>query len=458
MSEINKTEKLQLPLLPLRGLNVFPGVLLTFDVERPASVAALNAAVRHGGMIFLAAQKDIASDAPGEDEIYHVGTVCRVRQQLRQPRANVCRVMVEGVYRAEALEMRTEGKYYTAVVSDLPDRPERVRAERKEALVRNCLSLFKDYLELNPDMMTEQLLNVVANPDLGFIISYIAQNARFPVENKQKLLEELYPSRRLALLAKLLTREIEILNIEKELSDATQEQVSRGQREYFLREELKLIQSELGTDGESDDIDTYRAKIGALPVSEEIREKLFKELGKLQKQPFGSAEAAVIRGYLDTCLEIPWGVSTKETVDTQKARRVLDADHFGLEKVKERILEYLAVRQLSPEVKGGLLCLVGPPGTGKTSIAQSIARATGRKCVRLSLGGIHDEAEIRGHRKTYIGSMPGRIIYDPFSESVYLKCTYGCGCQQHTAYALKFSYVFYVFLFKDVRKLYYETR
>ena len=410
MSEINTNDILQLPLLPLRGLNVFPGVLLTFDVERPASVAALNAAVKHGGQIFLAAQKDISADAPGEDEIYHVGTVCRVRQQLRQPRANVCRVMVEGVYRAEALEMKTEGKYYTASVAALPDRPERVRAERKEALVRNCLSLFKDYLQLNPDMMNEQLLNVVANPDLGFIISYIAQNARFSVENKQKLLEELYPSRRLALLGKLLSREIEILNIEKELNDATQEQVNRGQREYFLREELKLIQSELGTDGESDDFDTYRAKIQALPVSDEIREKLLKELSKLQKQPFGSAEAAVIRGYLDVCLEIPWGVRTKETVDTQKARKVLDADHYGLEKVKERILEYLAVRQLSPQVKGGLLCLVGPPGTGKTSIAQSIARATGRKCVRLSLGGIHDEAEIRGHRKTYIGSMPGRII------------------------------------------------
>ena len=410
MNDIKTNEIRELPLLPLRGLNVFPGVLLTFDVERPASVAALNAAVKHGGEIFLAAQKDIAADAPGEDEIYHVGTVCRVRQQLRQPRANVCRVMVEGIYRAEALTMKTEGKFYTAGVADLPDRPERVRAERKEALVRNCLSLFKDYLQLNPDMMTEQLLNVIANPDLGFIISYIAQNARFSVENKQKLLEELYPSRRLALLARLLTREIEILNIEKELNDATQEQVNRGQREYFLREELKLIQSELGTDGEGDDADTYRAKIQALPVSDEIRDKLLKELGKLQKQPFGSAEAAVIRGYLDTCLEIPWGVRTKETVDTQKARRILDADHYGLEKVKERILEYLAVRQLTPDVKGGLLCLVGPPGTGKTSIALSIARAVNRKCVRISLGGIHDEAEIRGHRKTYIGSMPGRIM------------------------------------------------
>ena len=410
MNDTIPQDILELPLLPLRGLNVFPGVLLTFDVERQASVAALGAAVKRGGQIFLAAQKDVAADAPGEDEIYHVGTVCRVRQQLRQPRANVCRVMVEGVYRAEALEMKTEGKYCTARVSALPDRPERVRAERKEALVRNCLNLFREYLQLNPDMMNEQLLNVIANPDLGFVISYIAQNARFSVENKQQLLEELYPSRRLALLGRLLTREIEILNIEKELNDATQEQVNRGQREYFLREELKLIQSELGTDGEIDDFDTYREKLRALPVSDEIREKLLKELSKLQKQPFGSAEAAVIRSYLDVCLEIPWGVRMKETVDTQKARKVLDADHYGLDKVKERILEYLAVRQLTPEVKGGLLCLVGPPGTGKTSVAHSIARATGRKCVRLSLGGVHDEAEIRGHRKTYIGAMPGRII------------------------------------------------
>ena len=403
-------KELNLPLLPLRGLNVFPGMLVTFDVERPSSVAALGAAVKRSSLIFLAAQKDIASDAPGEEEIYHVGTVCRVRQQLRQPRANVCRVMVEGLYRAQALEMKTEGKYYTASVVDLPDRPERVRAERREALVRNCLNLFNEYLHLNPDMMNEQLLNVIANPDLGFVISYIAQNVRLSVENKQKLLEELYPSRRLALLGKLLNREIEILSIERELNDATQEQVNRQQREYYLREELKLIQSELGGEAESDEVDTYREKISALPVSAEVREKLLKELSKLQKQPFGSAEAAVIRAYIDVCLELPWGVRTKETVDTARARRILDEDHFGLEKVKERILEYLAVRQLTPHVKGGLLCLVGPPGTGKTSIALSIARATNRKCVRISLGGVHDEAEIRGHRKTYIGAMPGRII------------------------------------------------
>ena len=410
MSEIMENEVLSLPLLPLRGLNVFPGMLLTFDVERPASVAALGAAVKRNSLIFLSAQKDISIDAPGEEDIYRIGTVCRIRQQLRQPRASVCRVMVEGLYRAEALEMTTEGRYYTARVANLPDKAERVRAERKEALVRNCLTLFSDYLHLNPDMMNEQLLNVISNPDLGFVISYIAQNVRFSVENKQKLLEELYPSRRLAMLGKMLTREIEILNIEKELNEATQEEVNRSQREYYLREELKLIQSELGGESEGDELDTYRAKIGALPVSDEIRERLLKEVSKLQKQPFGSSEAAVIRGYLDTCLEIPWGVRSKETIDIDKARRVLENDHFGLEKVKERILEYLAVRQLTPEVKGGLICLVGPPGTGKTSIAMSIARATGRKCVRISLGGVHDEAEIRGHRKTYIGAMPGRII------------------------------------------------
>ena len=409
MSDTMENEIRTLPMLPLRGLSVFPAMLLTFDVERNASVAALDAAVRGDHLIFLAAQKDIATDVPEEKDIYHVGTVCRVRQQLRQPRSSSCRVMVEGLYRAEALSMDTEGKGYSAQVTRLDDKPEKVSAVRKEALVRSCLSLFNEYLQMNPDMMNEQLLNILANPDIGYVISYIAQNVHFSLEDKQRLLEEVYPSRRLTLLNKLLNNELDILAIEKELNDATQEQVNRSQREYYLREEMKIIQAELGDDVQ-DDIEDYREKINALPVSEEIRTKLLKEVSRLSKQPFGSSEAAVIRGYLDVCLEIPWNQKTQETVDLKKARKVLDDDHFGLEKVKERIIEYLAVKKLSPEIKGGLICLVGPPGTGKTSIAMSIARATNRKLVRISLGGVHDEAEIRGHRKTYIGAMPGRII------------------------------------------------
>ena len=408
MSDTMENEIRTLPMLPLRGLSVFPAMLLSFDVERNASVAALDAAVRGDHLIFLAAQKDIATDVPEEKDIYHVGTVCRVRQQLRQPHSN-CRVMVEGLYRAEALSMDTEGKGYSAQVTRLDDKPEKVSAVRKEALVRSCLSLFNEYLQMNPDMMNEQLLNILANPDIGYVISYIAQNVHFSLEDKQRLLEEVYPSRRLTLLNKLLNNELDILAIEKELNDATQEQVNRSQREYYLREEMKIIQAELGDDVQ-DDIEDYREKINALPVSEEIRTKLLKEVSRLSKQPFGSSEAAVIRGYLDVCLEIPWNQKTQETVDLKKARKVLDDDHFGLEKVKERIIEYLAVKKLSPEIKGGLICLVGPPGTGKTSIAMSIARATNRKLVRISLGGVHDEAEIRGHRKTYIGAMPGRII------------------------------------------------
>ena len=409
MSDFN-TESVRLPLLALRGLNVFPGMLLTFDVERSASIGALAAASKRNQMIFLAAQRDISADLPEASEIYQVGTVCRIRQQLRQPQGNMCRVMVEGLYRARAEEICTDPKGYSALVRPLPDREEKLGAARTEALLRSCVSLFQEYLQLNPDLPGEQILNILANPNPSYVSDYIAQNVHFRLEDKQLLLEESAPGRRLALLVRLMNKELSVLSIEKELNDQTQEQMNRNQREYFLREEMKIIQAELGEDGQVDDFDEYRRRIEELAAPREVRDKLKKELGRLQKQPFGSAEAAVLRGYLDVCLELPWGKSTRETVDIAKARKILDDEHYGLQKVKERILEYLAVKQLSPEIKGGLLCLVGPPGTGKTSIAMSVAHATNRKLVRVSLGGIHDEAEIRGHRKTYIGSMPGRII------------------------------------------------
>ncbi|MGI5977102.1 MAG: endopeptidase La [Candidatus Limivicinus sp.] len=409
MSDIIEDRKL-LPLLSLRGLNIFPGMMLTFDVERSASIAALNMAAKTDQLVFFAAQIDPIADAPEENEIYHVGTVCRVRQQLRQPRSGICRVLVEGIYRAEAESINTEGKSYTAVLHPLPDRPERVSAARREALLRNCLTLFEDYIRENPEMMNEQILNLLAKPEASYVSYYIAQHVQFKIEEKQKVLEETGPCRRLSMLIRLLNHELNIMSIEKEISDAAQESMNKNQREYFLREEMKAIQTELGEDGQIDDADEYRQKIIAMPVSQDIKDKLLKEVSRLTKQPFGSSEAAVIRSYLDICLEIPWGKRTQETVDVHKARKILDSEHYGLEKVKERVIEYLAVKQLSPDIKGGLLCLVGPPGTGKTSIAMSIAKATNRRLCRISLGGVHDEAEIRGHRKTYIGSMPGRII------------------------------------------------
>ena len=400
-------EYVKLPLLALRGLHVYPGMLLTFDVERPASIAALNAALKNDQMIFLSAQKDLTADMPQENEIYSVGTVCRIRQQLRQPRGSICRVMVEGVYRAKAVKINCDPKGYSAHVEAMEDKKERINADRLEALLRSCLNQFEEYIQFNGDMVSEQILNLLANPSAGYVSNYIAQNVRFGFEDRQALLEEVYPSRRLLAINRLLRHELNVLSIEKELNDATQEAINKNQRDYYLREEMKVIQAELGED---DDIENYRAKINALPVSEELRERMLKELGRLAKQPFGSSEASVLRNYLDVCLEIPWGVKTKETINIAKARKKLDDDHFGLEKVKERILEYLAVKQLSPDVKGGLICLVGPPGTGKTSIAQSVASAINRKLVRISLGGVHDEAEIRGHRRTYIGAMPGRLI------------------------------------------------
>ena len=396
-------------MIPLRGVCCFPGNLMTFDVERDASLEALRMANRFDRIVFLASQRDASVDLPEISDVFKIGTVCRVKQQISAPGSPFARVMVEGLYRAEAVEIQVS-KGWMAVVTRLDDKGEKVAMERKEALMRNGIALYEEFLQMTDAYSPEKVVNLMSDTDPSSVSDFISQNVPFSVEDKQVLLEELRPCRRLEKLCRMLNRELDIMSLEKEINDATNESLNKAQREYYLHEELKIIQQELGEDYGLDDIEEYRQKINAAALSDEVREKLLKEVSHLAKQPFGSSEAAVIRSYLDSCLEIPWNVKTKETIDLKKARRILDREHYGLEKVKDRIIEYLAVKQLSPEIKGGLLCLVGPPGTGKTSIAMSIAKATNRNLVRISLGGVHDEAEIRGHRKTYIGSMPGRIM------------------------------------------------
>ena len=404
------TNLTDLPMIAMRGLLVFPQMTLSFDVERDASVRAADAAASGDHLIFLSMQKNVEDEAPGADGVFRVGTVCRVRQLLRQMQHGYSRMIVEGLYRAEAVGITEQDGMLHAQVLERPDRKERLSEVRSQAVVRSSLELFQEYLGLTNELLPTHMLQILSNPSNEYIAWFIAQNTQLSPEDKQQILECDYPGRRFMMLNRLLRKEIQVLKIEQELSAQAQEQMMENQREYLLREELRAIQAELGEEDQVDDFSEYAERIGNLSCPDEVREKLKKELSRLRKQAFGSSEAAVLRSYLDICLDLPWGITTEEVQDLALARKMLDEDHYGLEKVKERIPEYLAVRSLTPDVRGGMLCLVGPPGTGKTSIAMSIARATGRELVRVSLGGIHDEAEIRGHRKTYIGSMPGRII------------------------------------------------
>ena len=399
-----------MPLLPLRGISVFPGMLLNFDVERRISVNALNTALGSNQRIFLVAQKDIGKDMPKDEDLYRIGTICHVKQLLRIPGGSSVRVMVEGVQRAKLVQMTSENPCFFAEVEGMDDEKSDGSGLRAEALLRRCYGLFDEYISISGTASPEILVNIVSHDDPGYVSDYIAQNVYLRHSQKQILLAETSPIRRLELINRFLKREIDILSIEQGLQERAHEQLSRNQRSYFLREQMRIIQAELGEGDEQNEFDDYREKIANLKFDDEVEEKLMKEVARLSKQHFGSSEGAVIRNYLDVVLELPWKKTTKETQNIEKARKVLDDDHFGLEKVKERIVEFLAVRQLAPDMKGGVLCLVGPPGVGKTSVAISIARATNRKLSRMSLGGVHDEAEIRGHRKTYVGAMPGRIL------------------------------------------------
>ena len=399
-----------LPTLALRGVSVFPGTVLHFDVERPMSIAALNAAIGTDRMIFLVAQRDIACDTPRADDLYTVGTICRLSQILRAPGGGNVKCIVDGLYRAKLLRLTAETPALWANVRVLADKPVDADTLKCTALIRSCNDLFAEYASASGTIGPETLLRVADRKEPSFVSDYIAQNVFLQPAEKQLLLEECSPLQRLTMLCDMLHRELEIMDIQQNLQSTAAERVAKNQKDYFLREQMRVIQEELGEASETDDIDEYRRKILDLGLDAEIEKKLLKELSRLAKQPFGSAEGAVLRTYLDVCLELPWNERTKDVTDIAHAKKVLDEDHYGLTKVKDRILEYLAVRQLSAQVKGGVLCLVGPPGVGKTSIAMSIARATNRKCARISLGGVHDEAEIRGHRKTYVGAMPGRII------------------------------------------------
>jgi len=400
----------QVPTLALRGITVFPGALFHFDVGRQKSIRAMEYAMANGQRIFLVTQRDVSVDNPNQGDLYDLGTYCKVRQILKIPGDNI-RVLVEGKQRALMHEIVDEEPFLTANIELLPEMEISRVTKRDQAMVRNAQELFMEYTTLAPQMASDVIMNVMAAREPGELSDYIAQNVQMTFENKQRILEIQEPRRRMALLLRLLTEELEILHLEQDIQEKVKAQMDKGQRDYYLREQIKAINEELG-EGEdaSQEAQEYRNKIASKAMPEEVEEKLLKEVRRLSKMQPTSPESGVSRTYLDVCLDLPWMDIREENEDIRKARNILDEDHYGLEKVKERILEFFAVKNLTGGVKGQILCLAGPPGVGKTSVARSIARCMGRDYARLSLGGVRDEAEIRGHRKTYIGAMPGRII------------------------------------------------
>lgn len=400
----------EMPMIALRGLVIFPSVQLHFDVGRAKSLAAVNEAMARDRLVFLAAQKDLCDDDPAPDAVYEVGCVTRIKQIIRLP-DNGMRVVAEGLFKAKRLRIVSDDPVNIAEVETINDKIGRGSAMLRAALMRTLKDEFENYAAENRKISPDVILYVASNNDFWAISEYIAANVPFTYEVKQKVLEETNPLKRLEYVISNLKNETELLKLEHEIEHKVHESMDENQRDYYLREQMKVISEELGEDEDpEEEAEQYRKKIAALSANDNIKERLNKEVNRLLKMPSGSHEATVVRGYLDTCLELPFGIKTKEKHDINAARKQLDRDHFGLEKVKERIIEVLAARALAPDIKGQIICLVGPPGVGKTSIAKSVAACMGRNYARISLGGVRDESDIRGHRKTYIGSMPGRII------------------------------------------------
>ena len=398
-----------LPVIAMRGLTVFPRMTTSFDIERAISVRALERAMENGEEIFLVTQRGLAVDEPEEKDLYEIGTVARVTQILRISE-RVLRVMMEGERRARLKRLWQREPYLQAQIELIDEPPLPRQGKRTEAMLRQTYASFTEYAELTQKLPDEVYAAILGTNDPGYLADFIAQQINLRYQDKQEILSELRPLPRLQRMNEILRREIDVTAMEQDIESKVRSRVGRIQKDFVLREQIKVLQNEIGEDGEDEELDVYRERIAAAKLPEEAEKKLLKDVDRLAKQPFGSAEASVLRNYLDTCLDMPWGMETKERANVDAARRILDRDHYGLQKVKERILEFVAVRQLNPEAKGQILCLAGPPGVGKTSIALSVAKAMNRKAARLSLGGVRDEADIRGHRKTYIGAMPGRII------------------------------------------------
>ena len=401
-----KTERL--PVLPLRGLMVFPHMVLHFDVGRKKSLAALESALVEDQRVFLVCQLDAGEEDPQIDDLYAVGTVSRVKQVLKLPGDNV-RVLVEGSYRARLTGLSQENGYLMADVRPMLDSMRQTEAEM-EALLHAAQEYFEGYAKSSGRIPSETLSSVLSVEDPAQLADIIAANVLTRIDDRQRILELKDVGDRLEALCAILARETELSAIEKQVQQRVREQIEKNQKDYYLREQIRAIQTELG-DRDANDVEDLRERMGKTPLNDEARAKVERELGRIERMQPGSPEIGVSRNYVEWILDLPWGKTTPDNLDLKRARRILDEDHDGMDKVKERIVEYLAVSRMKGTLHGPILCLVGPPGVGKTSIAKSVARALGRKFTQMSLGGVRDEAEIRGHRRTYIGAIPGRVLY-----------------------------------------------